>query len=336
MNIPYVMKRCTKCGRWLVASEINFYKQKYGKYKLGSRCKECEKKRRKQYREDNREKEVEWHKKYYEANRDKILEQHKQYRENNKEKIAEGQRQYYQDNKDKIGKRHKRYYEANKEKLLEQRKQCYQDNKEKEREKHKQYYENNKEKVSERHKQYRENNKEKIAEGQRQYYKNNKDKVLERCKQYREDNKEKIAERNKRYYQSPQGQASSFNRSHRRRIKEEAQGTGITKDQWLEMMKFFDFRCAYSGERLTNKTRSVDHIVPLNSGGDNMIWNCVPMTRSLNSSKSTKGMEEWYKEQECYDPKRLQKIYEWQEHAYNKWGKNSDYFNTNDIQIKLL
>ena len=101
-------------------------------------------------------------------------------------------------------------------------------------------------------------------------------------------------------------------------------------------MKFFDFRCAYSGEVLSKKTRSVDHIVPISTGGDNMIWNMVPMTRSLNSSKRDKDMLEWYKEQDFYDPKRLQKIYDWQEYAYNKWGKDAEYFNTNDIQIKLL
>ena len=84
-------------------------------------------------------------------------------------------------------------------------------------------------------------------------------------------------------------------------------------------MSFFNWKCAYSGETLTKDTRSIDHIVPLNSGGDNMIWNCVPMTRSLNSSKHTNNMEEWYKEQECYDPKRLAKIYEWQEYAIKKW-----------------
>ena len=86
-------------------------------------------------------------------------------------------------------------------------------------------------------------------------------------------------------------------------------------------MSFFDFRCAYSGKRLTKKTRSVDHIVPINSGGDNMIWNCVPMLRSLNSSKHDKDMLEWYRKQDFYDTKRLDKIYEWQEYAFNKWYK---------------
>ena len=28
MNIPYVFKKCTKCGRWLVISTVNFNKDK--------------------------------------------------------------------------------------------------------------------------------------------------------------------------------------------------------------------------------------------------------------------------------------------------------------------
>ena len=52
MNIPYVFKKCTKCGRWLVVSTVNFNKNKTGKYGLRGRCKECDK----QYRQDNKEK----------------------------------------------------------------------------------------------------------------------------------------------------------------------------------------------------------------------------------------------------------------------------------------
>lgn len=41
MNIPYVMRKCTSCGRWLVASTVNFHNQKCGKYGLKNKCKEC-------------------------------------------------------------------------------------------------------------------------------------------------------------------------------------------------------------------------------------------------------------------------------------------------------
>ena len=207
MNIPYVMRKCTVCGEWKVASTVNFYRQKTGKYGLQSYCKECKKSYDKQWQQANRNRKTENNKQWYE----------------------------------KYG------------------------------------------------------------------------------KQYYETNKEKVAENQKRYHQSPKGQVVEFNKIHRRRIREGQQGTGITKDQWLEMMKFFGWQCAYSGDTLTKKTRSIDHIVPLNSGGDHEIWNMVPMLRNLNSSKQDKDMLEWYKEQDCYSEARLAKIYEWQEYARKKW-----------------
>ena len=88
-----------------------------------------------------------------------------------------------------------------------------------------------------------------------------------------------------------------------------------------KMMNFFDWKCAYSGEKLKKDTRTLDHIISLKQGGDHEIWNLVPMTRSLNSSKQEKDMLEWYKEQDCYSEARLAKIYEWQEYARRKWKK---------------
>ena len=246
-------KKCTCCGRWLVASTANFYKHNTGRYGLESRCKECKKSYDKQWQQANRDKKAENNKKYHEANKERIAEHRKQ------------------------------------------------------------YYEKNKEKIRERRKQYRENNKEKIRERNKKYH-----------KQWYEANREKALERAKQYRQSPQGQVVKFNEHQRRRTKEEQQGSGITKDQWLELMSFFDWKCAYSGEYIGGKQnyqRTIDHIVPLNSGGDNMVWNMVPMARSLNSSKCVKDMLEWYKEQDCYSEARLAKIYEWQEYARKKWKK---------------
>ena len=67
--------------------------------------------------------------------------------------------------------------------------------------------------------------------------------------------------------------------------------------------------------------RTIDHIIPINKNGKHEIWNCVPMTKSYNSSKQDKDLLEWYKEQPFFSEERLQKIYEWQEYAFNKWGK---------------
>ena len=310
MNIPYVFKKCTKCGKWLVASKVNFNKHKTGKYGLNSTCKKCRSEQGKQYYKDNKYKERKRHKQYYEDNKNKILERHKQ---------------YYEDNKDKRLKYGKQWYEDNKDKRLEQQKQWHENNKDKKAEYNKQWYENNKDKKAEQQKQWYENNKDKIVKRHKQWYENNKEKISEWHKQYSKNNKEKISEQKKQYHASPQGQVVTFNSNYRRRIKEQNQGDGINKDQWLEMMEYFGFRCAYSGKYIGGKEnqniRSIDHIKPLNKGGKHEVWNCVPMDRGLNSSKQDKDMEEWYQEQDFYSEERLQKIYEWQEYAYNKWHK---------------
>ena len=153
----------------------------------------------------------------------------------------------------------------------------------------------------------------------KKYREKNKDKT----KKYRENNKDKIKESQKKYRLSEKGKRTAFNFRSKRRFKEENQGNGITKEQWLEMMDFFEWTCAYSGEYIggNSEERSIDHIIPLSKCGENEVWNCVPMLRSLNSSKRDKDMLSWYKEQSFYNKWRLNKIQKWQEYAYDKWGK---------------
>ena len=120
-----------------------------------------------------------------------------------------------------------------------------------------------------------------------------------------------------------------FNKSNKRRNKEENQGRGITKEQWLEMMNFFDWKCAYSGEKMesnnTTNGRTVDHIIALDNGGENEPWNIIPMKKGYNTSKYTKDMLEWYLEQPFFSIERLTKIYEWRIYAYWKWnGGNNE------------
>lgn len=218
MNTPYVFKKCSKCGRWLVASTFNFHKDKKGKYGLAARCKECK---------------------------------------------------------------------------------------------------------SNYHKKYSKENKEKIAQQKNEYYKENKEHFAEYNKKRYKENKEKITEYIKKYRNTPQGQANRLNTNNKRRQKEEQQGKGITGQQWLEMMQYFDWKCAYSGKSISVKAdRSIDHILSLAKGGANEIWNLVPMYKSYNSSKNDTDIKEWYPQQDFYSEDRLNKIKEWCNYAYNKWGRD--------------
>ena len=286
MNTPYVFKRCSKCGEWLVASSVNFHKLKDGKFGLRAQCKEC----RKKYCEQNKGAIAKQQKEWYEANKANILEQRKKYYEENKEARAEWQKRYREQNKEAIAKKNKRYREQNKGA------------------------------IAERDKEYYEANKANILEQRKKYYEEKKDDILEQHKEYYEVNKDDILERNKRYRNTPQGQVVAFNGHNRRRSKEQTQGNGITKEQWLEMMVYFDWRCAYSGKYIggNTKDRTIDHIIPINNNGEHEIWNLVPMYRPYNSSKHDKDMLQWYKEQTFFSEERLNKIYEWQEYAYKK------------------
>lgn len=149
----------------------------------------------------------------------------------------------------------------------------------------------------------------------KEYYENNK----EYFKEYRENNKEHYKEYRKN---NPQ---LVFNYRNKRRNRLENQGRGIDKIQWYEMMMFFDFKCAYSGEKMESNNnvngRTIDHILALDNGGLNEIWNLIPMVKSYNSSKNKRvDVMNWYMEQEYFNIDRLNKIVEWQIYAYEKWG----------------
>lgn len=170
-------------------------------------------------------------------------------------------------------------------------------------------------------KKYREEHKEEKREYDKKWFENNPKKTKEYHKKYYENHKEERRESIRRHRKN--NPHIVFNQQNKRRSKEENQGRGITKEQWYEMMNFFDWKCAYSGEKMEdNKTtngRTIDHIVPLDNNGENEIWNIVPMKKGYNTSKHTNNMLDWYLQQKYFDIDRLTKIYEWRIYAYWKW-----------------
>ena len=46
------------------------------------------------------------------------------------------------------------------------------------------------------------------------------------------------------------------------------------------------------------------------------------MLRNLNSSKKANDMLKWYMQQPFYSDERLNRIYEWEKYAFNKWGED--------------
>lgn len=172
-----------------------------------------------------------------------------------------------------------------------------------------------------------------------QYYQEHKEEELKKSRRYKEEHREEIKEQRKGYYEEHKEERAEYDKQYRinnphvvfnyhnkRRNKLKNQGRGTTKEQWLEMMKFFEFKCAYSGTPLKEGiNRSVDHLDCIDNGGLNEIWNLVPMHMPYNSSKhNSEDMLDWYKKQPFFSEERLNKIYEWVEYAWNKWGYETE------------
>lgn len=102
-----INKTCSVCNK---TKERNCFSTN-GKKGLRSECKECRNMKAKQHRIDNLDKYREKDKKYYDKNKEIILEKSKQYNILNHDKICQNKKKYYQENIESI----KDYHQKNKE-----------------------------------------------------------------------------------------------------------------------------------------------------------------------------------------------------------------------------
>ena len=109
--------------------------------------------------DEQKRRNAEQARKYYEANKEHIAEQARKYYEANKEKV----RKYQQANKEKIAERKRKWREANKEQIAEKKRKYQQTNKDQIAKQKRKYYEANKEQVAEKNRKYREANPEIFA-----------------------------------------------------------------------------------------------------------------------------------------------------------------------------
>ena len=59
-----------------------------------------------------------------------------------------------------------------------------------------------------------------------------------------------------------------------------------TKTEWHHLLSAHRYRCAYCNRRITRRTASADHVIPLARGGTNWITNIVPSCLACNQQKN--------------------------------------------------
>jgi len=103
--------------------------------------------------------------------------------------------------------------------------------------------------------------------------------------------------------------------NNNRRAEKAGAIANLTVEQFETAYIYFGGKCAYSGQKLTpGSFISIEHIIPVVSGGHSMAFNCIPVNGKYNSSKSGYHLLDWWKCQtdgmghSIYSPYRLLKI----------------------------
>lgn len=158
------------------------------------------------------------------------------------------------------------YAATNSEELKEYRKSYYVENKEVMDNKSKRHYLNNKEAISAYHKQWREENKDHLKTYHRKWSNDNKDSINE---------------------------YKSLFTSKRRTILKKLP-SDLTQEDWISIKSRFDSQCALS----SSDDITIEHFIPSSIGhGGTTIYNCYPISGSLNYSKNNRNPFEWANEQ---------------------------------------
>jgi len=160
------MKICSKCKA--EKEESAFCKDKSKKDGLNSWCKDCAHQNREKNKDERRPKS----KKYYEENKESILERKKIWRINNKEKIAGRDKQYLVEHREKINDKNRRWRKNNPEKLKKSKKLYYENNKEEILANRKHNYKENNEEIKKQRKLWDKRNRKNITAKEKERRKN--------------------------------------------------------------------------------------------------------------------------------------------------------------------
>lgn len=156
------------------------------------------------------------------------------------------------------------------------------------------YYRAGAEANREKCRNYRRNNLEKCRANERVRAEANREKLNARARDWRRDNWDRYTEYRRQYEKEHSERMAEHCRRRRAKILKattEQFTVEELKDSWLSRDINPD-ACRYCGISLTDRRRTVDHVIPLTRGGEHARANLVPCCQPCNSSKNARTPDE--------------------------------------------
>ena len=145
-------------------------------------------------------------------------------------------------------------------------------------------YKSNPEKLLSRNRNWRRRNREKRNASERKWYASNRDAQLERGRVYRKNNPEKGLERTRRWIrENPEKKQAA--RERYRALKQNAKSEPY---DFKDICRHYGSYCLKCRKQ---KKLTIDHIIPLSKGGDDVANNIQPLCFSCNSSKGARHID---------------------------------------------
>lgn len=165
------------------------------------------------------------------------------------------------------------------------------------------YYLNKKEANLPKRKEYREKNKAVIKEKMKEWRAKNIESLLAKSRakkdemaQYYLANKERYKENNARWAKTEKGKARMMASRNKRRAQKAKTESRVTGQELIDLISVSK-DCAYCQQPLSTKPghRHVDHVMPLEKGGEDRIENLVVACQTCNLRKHAMLPWEWGK-----------------------------------------
>ena len=146
----------------------------------------------------------------------------------------------------------------------------------------------NRERLLERKREHRLRHLEKERERSREYGRENRASVYEQQSAWREANRDKVNAHCREWRRKNPERSKAILAASRHKRRLACSGATVTGPELAEWMKRAPKHCYWCECKLTIRTMSIDHYVPLSKGGAHALSNLVPSCLSCNKKKNAK------------------------------------------------